>query len=358
MNPALRLRSEILLWIAVFVAATAFLLRFRATLHEAHVALAYLLIIQFASARNGRSIGFALAALAFLAFDWFFVTPYGTFFVQKSGDVVILAGFLLTSLISAQLLERVRAQSSEARHAADHAELLHESSKLKDAVLASVSHDLRTPLTTIKALAHDMRIEGDERAATIEDEADRLNAMVADLLDLSRLNSGSMQLIPEVNEAEDLIGAALQRVGGATGNREVRVVLEPGEPLLLGRFDFQHTLRLLVNLIDNALKYSPRDTPVTLAAARDGGWLKFSVSDLGPGVPDSEVERIFEQFYRPAGMEPDSGGAGLGLSIARGIAEAQGGSLRYEREPDGHSSFVVRLPGAELKDLPPLRGSL
>jgi K+-sensing histidine kinase KdpD len=347
-----------LLWVAGFVAATAVLLFFRTSLHEAHVALAYLLIIQFASARNGRSLGFVLAALAFLAFDWFFVTPYGTLFVQKSGDVAVLGAFLLTSLISAQLLERVRSQSSEARHASDHAELLRESSKLKDAVLASVSHDLRTPLTTIKALAHDMRVEGDERAATIEDEADRLNAMVANLLDLSRLNSGSLQLTPEPNEAEDLIGAAIQRVGGATGTREIRVLLEPGEPLLLGRFDFEHTLRLLVNLLDNAFKYSPAGTPVTLAAAREGSWLKFTVSDLGSGIPRSEVERIFDPFYRPAGSRLDSGGAGLGLSIACGIAEAQGGSLQYERTVDGHSSFVVRLPGAELSDIAPPRQSL
>jgi two-component system sensor histidine kinase KdpD len=235
--------------------------------------------------------------------------------------------------------------------AAEHADALRQADQLKNAVLASVSHDLRTPLTTIKALAHDIRIDGDERAVTIEEEADRLNRFVADLLDLSRLAGGALALRLEINAAEDLIGAALQRVSGTLGGHTVNVSLDPAVSMLLGRFDFAQSLRALVNLIENALKYAPADTTIDLTVRRAGDALEFMVADRGPGVPEPDRERIFESFYRPAGAAPDAGGAGLGLSIARGLAEAQGGSVRYEPRDSGGSVFVLSLPAADLAEL-------
>jgi two-component system, OmpR family, sensor histidine kinase KdpD len=242
--------------------------------------------------------------------------------------------------------ERVRLVAT-----AEHAEALRQADQLKNAVLASVSHDLRTPLTTIKALAHDIRADGDERAVTIEEEADRLNRFVADLLDLSRLAGGALVLRPEINAAEDLIGAALQRVGGALRGRTLNASLDPAEALLLGRFDFAHSLRALVNLIENALKYSPAETSVDVSAHRVGDALDFVVADRGPGVPLAEREHIFDPFYRPAGATPDAGGTGLGLSIARGLAEAQGGSVRHEPRDGGGSLFILSLPAADVADL-------
>ena len=243
-------------------------------------------------------------------------------------------------------VERVRLAAD-----AERAEALREADRLKNALLASVSHDLRTPLTTIKALAHDIRSDGDERAVTIEEEADRLNRFVADLLDLSRLAGGALAVAPEINAAEDLVGAALQRASGALGGRGVAVSLDPAEPLLLGRFDFVHALRVLVNLLENAHKYSPPGTAVEVAARRVGDGLELAVADRGPGVPPAERERIFEPFYRPAGSSPDVGGAGLGLSIARRLAEAQGGTLRYEAREGGGSRFVLRVPAADVAEL-------
>lgn len=234
--------------------------------------------------------------------------------------------------------------------AAEHAEALREADRLKDALLASVSHDLRTPLTTIKALAHAIGTEGDERAVIIEEEADRLNRFVADLLDLSRLNAGELRLAPKVAAAEDLVGAALQRVSGLLAGREVRASLDPGEPLLLGRFDFVHSLRVLANLLENAHKYAPPGTPVDLSARREGDRLLFEVADRGPGIPSTEAEQVFSPFYRAQGARPDIGGAGLGLSISRRLAEAQGGSLAYEPRPGGGSVFRFALPAADFPD--------
>jgi two-component system, OmpR family, sensor histidine kinase KdpD len=234
---------------------------------------------------------------------------------------------------------------------ADRADALQKADEVKNAVLASVSHDLRTPLTTIKALAHEIRTDGDERAATIEEEADRLNRFVADLLDLSRLAGGALRVTPEINAAEDLVGAALQRVSGALEGRKLEAALDPSEPLLLGYFDFVHSLRVLGNLIDNAVKFAPAHSTVEVNAKRNDGALEFVVADRGPGIPADDRENVFRPFYRRADDIPDVGGVGLGLSIARGLAEAQGGSLRYEDRPGGGSVFVFSVPAADAGDL-------
>jgi two-component system, OmpR family, sensor histidine kinase KdpD len=259
---------------------------------------------------------------------------------------VAQARFLLAlSYYAALGVERLRLERE-----AEHAQALREADELKNALLASVSHDLRTPLTTIKALAHDLRKDGDDRAAIIEDEADRLNRFVADLLDLSRLNAGSFTVSPEVNAVEDLFGVALRRVSGMLRERGLQVDVDAGEPLLVGRFDFVHALRIVVNLIENAAKFSPDGATIDLRAERFGDEIRVSVADRGPGVPAGEEERIFEPFYRPGGRFDSGGGAGLGLSIARRMAEAQGGAVRYAPRDGGGSVFELRLPAASAPE--------
>lgn len=243
-------------------------------------------------------------------------------------------------------VERVRLVAE-----AERVTVLQESHRAKDAVLASVSHDLRTPLTTIKGLAHEIGRTGDERADVIEEEADRLNAFVARMLDMSRIASGSAVSDVQANEAEDLLGAAAQQVAGRLQGRELRISVATGEPLLFGRFDFAQTLRALVNLIENAAKYSPVDSPIDLSARRDGAHLVFCVGDRGPGIPASERERVFDSFYRKRGSPPDVGGAGLGLSIARGIARAQGGDVDFAERPGGGSLFTLTVPAMSPEEI-------
>jgi two-component system sensor histidine kinase KdpD len=177
-------------------------------------------------------------------------------------------------------VERVRLSAE-----AERAESLREAGRLKDGVLASVSHDIRTPLTTIRALAHDLAADGDERALIIEEEVERLNRFVTDLLDLSRLRAGAVPLAIAINAAEHVMGAALQQVSGKGEGREIRASLDPAEPLLVGRFDFAHSLRILVNLLDNALKYSPPDSPIDFTVRREGDSLVFRVADRGRASP-------------------------------------------------------------------------
>jgi len=345
-------------WLAALAALTAAMAAIRPGLDKAHVALAYLLLVLAASTRGTRARGFAIALLAFFSFNAVFIPPYGTLAIHDPRDWLVLFTFLTVAAVATHLLFRARSEAGEARRRADEigrlsveaarAKALGEADRLKDALIASVSHDLRTPLTTIKALAHDLAEHGDDRAVTIEEEADRLNRFVADLLDLSRLNAGELPVTLEIVAAEDLIGAALQRVSGSIGEREVRASLDPFEPLLLGRMDFVQSLRVLVNLVENAHKYG-RDEPIDLTAAREGDRLVFRVADRGPGVPEDERERIFQPFYRRPGVAPDAGGAGLGLSISRRLAEAQGGTLAVEPRAGGGSTFVFTLSAAELQ---------
>jgi two-component system sensor histidine kinase KdpD len=236
---------------------------------------------------------------------------------------------------------------------AERAEAFRQADTLKSALIAGVSHDLRTPLTTIKALAHSLGEAGSPEALAIEEEADRLNRLVADLLDLSRLNAGAMPIRPEINAAEDLVGAALRRVAGAIDPKRVRVAAPAASgngdasPVLLGRFDFVQSLRALVNLLENADKYSPPDEPIDLAVTRAGDQLRFAVADRGAGVEEAETGRIFEPFYRAPGVAPDVGGAGLGLAIARRLAAEQGGDVLYEARRGGGSVFTLVLPAAD-----------
>lgn len=474
-------------WIALLALAVALLVVFRARLDKAHVALILLLVVLGASASAGRTGGLLVAALAFLAFDFFLLPPYYTFTIANPLDWLVLLAFLVTSVVAASLLHRLqRAAGAAQRRSEEVAQLaslgaealnaaraesavaavgevirrtlaveraetrpansetsapqqemvatladgvrrllptdanleslewmgntpltslllplrvrdrvvgtleltdtrgvvldaaarrfldalayyaalaaertrleretmvveqLREADKVKNALLASVSHDLRTPLTSITAFANELATLGDERAEVIAQEAARLNHMVTDLLDLSRLASGSFTPVVEVGAIDDLVSGAVQQVEGALGADRLDVQLGADSPFLTGRFDLTHGVRILVNLIDNAAKYSPPDSKIEVSVERVGSWIAIHVADRGPGIPDAEVQRIFAPFYRPPGSSPDSHGAGLGLAIARGLAEAQGGSVTYAARPGGGSVFTLRLPAVDI----------
>jgi two-component system, OmpR family, sensor histidine kinase KdpD len=247
------------------------------------------------------------------------------------------------SYYAALAIDRVRLVAE-----AEHAEALREADRLKNIVLASVSHDLRTPLTTIKALAQSAALQGNDAGAAIEEQADRLTRLVSDLLDLSRLKGGGFAANPEINTAEDLIGAAVRQTRGLFENRPLRTLIDLSSPALVGRFDFAQSLRVLCNLLENAARYSPPYEPIELAARRDGEMLVFTVSDRGPGVRDQDLPTIFEPFHRARNEPPDAGRAGLGLSIARTLAELQGGSVSYAARSGGGSVFSLRLPATEI----------
>jgi two-component system sensor histidine kinase KdpD len=353
-------RARSWVWLAVLAATTAALVALRPWLDESHATLVYLLVVLGASASGGRSIGRPVAVLAFFALNFFLLPPYHTLWVADPRDWLVLAVFLTTAAVAAQLLDHAQRQAAEARRRAEEvrglsaeagrAAALREAARMKDALLAAVSHDLRTPLTTIKAVAHEIWAGGDERAAVVEEEADRLGRLVANLLDFSRVEGGAVRVDAEVNAADDLIGAALRGASAALGDRVIRAP-PPGGELLAGRFDLVHSVRILVNLLENAAKYSPQAQPIELSVARDGDELVLAVSDRGPGIAEEQRERVFAPFVR-LGEVPDEGGSGLGLAIARGLARAQGGEVRYRSRAGGGSVFELRLPAFDLPRAP------
>jgi two-component system sensor histidine kinase KdpD len=343
-------------WLAILLVTAAGMFFLRSRLDKAHVALGFLLVVLGGSASGGRLLGVTLAVLAFLAFNVLFLPPYYTLGVAHPVDWLVLGAFLITGIVAAQLLSRAQERAAVARERAieierlageaERAEVFRQADALKTALIATVSHDLRTPLTTIKALARGLAERGHAEAASIEEEADRLNRFVADLLDLSRIAANAVPLQLEINDAGDLVGTALRRVRGAMNGREIAVIRDPAVPLF-GTFDLVQSLRVLVNLLENALRYAPSGQPIELRVERHRDRLRFTVADRGPGVPPGEAELIFQPFYRPAGATPDVGGAGLGLAIARGLAAAQHGTVCYVPRDGGGSLFTFEVPAAD-----------
>ncbi|HEY4307536.1 MAG TPA: ATP-binding protein [Gemmatimonadaceae bacterium] len=495
------------------VGVTLAMLLFRSRLDKAHVALVYLLVVLGGSAAEGRRVGFALGIASFISFNFLFLPPYYTLTIADPLDWIVLAAFLVTSLVAAELLARQRRQAELARqrsaeldrlstlgaetlnaaraeqalaaiatviqsavgvdrcelfvrdgatlravgdtsddvsiHAAidaesllgyvvkfgqsaverddstlrvmpidrpeeaheplppiralalplairgeivgalrltstnafslsedqrrvllalayyaalgierlrlesseETAEALRRADRLKDSLLAAVSHDLRTPLTTIKGIAHEIVDGGDaSRAGVIVEEADRLSTLVDGLLQLSQLDAGAVPLAIELNTMDDLIGASLRRAEGSLKHHRVEVELID-EELLVGRFDLAESLRIVVNLLDNAAKYSPVGSEIRVVARRRETRLVLTIADQGRGIAYGELEKIFHPFYRAPGSIADVRGAGLGLAIARRLAQAQGGSLTVESEPGRGSSFTLELIAADLPAL-------
>ncbi|HEY7018528.1 MAG TPA: ATP-binding protein [Gaiellaceae bacterium] len=228
------------------------------------------------------------------------------------------------------------------------AEALRRSDAIKTAVLRAVSHDLRSPLmailTSASALARsDLELDREDRrelVGTILEEADRLDRVIGNLLDLSRLEAGAAQPEPQVWPVEELVAQALAELGEA--GRRIQVEL-PDEPTAV-RVDAHQIERVLVNLLENALKYSPEPEPVRVQVAQTSNRVLVRVVDHGPGIASQDRERIFEPFQR--GGE-SSRGAGLGLAIARGFAEANEARVWAESRPGQGATFVLALPASE-----------
>jgi K+-sensing histidine kinase KdpD len=306
--------------------------------------------------------GIGLASLvsvaSMLAFNWFFLPPTHTFQLSDGANWLALAVYLVTAIVVSALAARARRRAELAelreREAAAlaeevlEAEALRRSDAIKTAVLHAVSHDLRSPLTAIVAAAAglanpELHLEDADRVelvTTIRSEADRLDRIVGNLLDLSRLESGVAAPHPELWPAEELVGRAVEQLG-AEGERVVADIGADTPPV---RVDAVQIERVLVNLLDNALKFSPPGSPVQVRVDESGGQLLLHVVDQGPGVAAGEREAVFEPFRRGDGAAVR--GAGLGLAIARGFSEANGARVWAEDDPWG-GHFVLALPAAE-----------
>jgi two-component system sensor histidine kinase KdpD len=247
----------------------------------------------------------------------------------------------------ATALERARL-ASEARRS----ELMAASERMRGDLLSAVSHDLRTPLAVVTGAATALRdgagLDGRARAELVEaicGEAERMERLVANVLDMVRLQGETVSLRKEWLPLEEVAGSALARVERQLAGRPVAVDVSAAPPVLADPVLLEHAL---VNLLENAAKYSPPGTPVEIRAVPAGSRVAIEVADRGPGIPEGDEERIFERYQR--GVHPGVSGAGLGLAIARAVAESHQGAISAARRPGGGSVFRLDLP---LPGVPP-----
>jgi two-component system sensor histidine kinase KdpD len=252
---------------------------------------------------------------------------------------------------AAVALDRVRL-ADEARRAALRAK----TEELRSGLLSAVSHDLRTPLAAITGAGTLLLEEGAtepalrrELTTTIVEEAERLERLVSNLLDMTRLESGVVEPRREWVPLVEVIGSAMNRVERALAGREVTIDIPDAVPLL--SIDPILVQQLFVNLLENAAKHTPPRSEIAIRAMREGGTLVVDVADRGPGIPPGAEERVFERFQRAA--DPGVRGAGLGLPIARAIAQAHGGRLTASNRPGGGALFRLTLPVLEPPAAPP-----
>jgi signal transduction histidine kinase len=226
---------------------------------------------------------------------------------------------------------------------------LAEVDRMRRDLVANVSHELRTPISALRAQLENL-VDGvadpdPEQLATMLRQVERLGRLVEQLLDLSRLESGSVPLQPRRFEVASMLEDVVDELRAVPGSSTVKVVVD--EPGLTAHADPERLHQVVANLVHNAVRHSPADGTVEVTACGRGGGVEIVVSDEGPGIPASDAQRVFERFYRadPARSATD-GGAGLGLSIARWIVELHGGEIRpEERLPQG-CRMVVLLPGS------------
>jgi two-component system sensor histidine kinase KdpD len=232
---------------------------------------------------------------------------------------------------------------------ANRAFRLEESERLWMALFNSLSHDLRTPLSSVIGAVTSLNEGGDlydpaargELLQTVEEEARRMNRLIGNLFDMARLKSGMLQLKKEWCDIEDIIGVAVSRFSRSLGNRPVGIEIEPDLPLVPA--DLGLIEQVMINLLDNALKYSAAGGAITVGAKREQHDLQVSVADRGEGISEKESSLVFDQFYRGRGTR-DISGTGLGLTIAKAVVEAHGGRIWAAPNPAGGTVILFTLP--------------
>jgi two-component system sensor histidine kinase KdpD len=349
----------------------AALVPFRADITGTTPALLLVLAVVAAGVIGGARAAGGTAVVAAVAYNLAFIRPYWELKVDVGEDWVALGVFLAVALVVGLLVaaEADRRRAAEGREAevrvlydrlreADEErarlseevgrmELLKRVDEQRSALLRSVSHDLRTPLATIRAVASDLR-DGVvyeeptriELLGTVCDEAERLDRIVANLLSLSRIEAGALDPERQAVPMDELIGERLRRLGALFRQVRVQVDLPADLPLVDG--DYTQLEQVVTNLLENASRHAPPGSIVRIGGRRlaGGGQVELWVADEGIGIPEYERQRVFEAFRRGEG----SRSSGVGLAICKAVVEAHGGSIRVDRTPGGGATVAFTLP--------------
>lgn len=365
--------------VAGVAAVTAVLKLISPHVNETTVALALLLVVLFVATWWGARPAVAASLLAVFCFNFFFLPPFGTLIVAAPDNWIALVAFLITAVTVGQLsghakrrteeadagrreIERLYEELRDAFERASHAEALKQSEKLKSALLDAVTHDIRTPLTSIKAsvstLLDDLRAKTfdgkpvtldtearQEMLEVIDEECDRLNRFVEGLVELARIEAGEMHLRRRWGTVDEIVTAALARAEPLTRNHHIEVLIEDDIPIV--QVDPRAVAEVIYTLVDNAAKYSPVGKNILVTAERaGGGMIKIAVENEGQSIPHALRERVFDKFFRATrdGDTHDSRqpkGTGMGLAVAKGIVEAHGGRIWIEDKIRGVGTRVV-----------------
>jgi K+-sensing histidine kinase KdpD len=381
-----RRRAGYLVAVLGMASLTVVLKLFGGHVNSTTVALVLLLFVLFVATAWGSRPAVLSSLLGVMCFNFFYLPPVGRWTIDDSDNWVALFAFLVTAITAGQLsarakrraeeadagrreIERLYRELQDAFERASQAKALEQSERLKSALLDAVTHDLRTPLTSIKASVTTLLEEArpdegvEEEAAAldaegrremlevIDEETDRLNRFVEGLVEMARIEAGEMRLRQRWGSVEEIVSAALERAAPLTRGHELRVTMDEALPAV--RVDARAVAEVVYTLLDNAAKYSPAGTRIGVSAESAGGdAVRLVVEDEGPGVPAELRERVFDKFFR-AMRDGDAGGpkpagTGMGLAIAKGIVEAHGGRIRVEEGRGGRGSrVVVTLPVGE-----------
>lgn len=356
----------------------------RAEINSTTIALALLLVVLGVAVVWGSGPAMLASILGMIGFNYFFLEPVRTFIIADADNWIALAAFLITAVTVGQLSARARERATEAEagrreierlyeelrdafELASRAEALRQSELLKSALLDAVTHDLRTPLTSIKAAVTTLldtgALQGDslplddegrqEFLEVINEETDRLNHFIEGLVDLARIEAGEIHLRRAWANVDELIAAALTRAEPLTASHRVEVELEKDLPVV--RVDARALSEVVFTLVDNAAKYSPDGKLIRIEARRvQDEMIEIAVEDEGSGIAPEMRARVFEKFFRVMDEASETTehftGLGMGLAIARGIVSAHGGQIWVEDRKGGHGSrfaFVVPIGDEE-----------
>ena len=348
------------------------------------VALGLLLTVLFVAAAWGSKPAVVASLLGVACFNFFYLPPVGTFTVADPHNWIALFAFLVTAITAGQLSARVKRRAEEADQArreverlyhelqdtferSSQAKALKQSERLKSALLDAVTHDLRTPLTSIKAsvttLLDDqnssendeshVRLSAEGRQEMLEvinEESDRLDRFIEGLMELARIEAGDMQLRRQWSSLDEIIMAAMKRAEPRTRSHRVELWLDDELPSV--HLDERAVAEVVYVLVENAAKYSPPGSVIrVMAKGRDDSTVQLIVEDQGTGIPIELRERVFDKFFRAIrDGETSKSGAGMGLAIAKGIVEAHGGKISIEDAPDSAGTrVVVVLPTGDVQ---------
>lgn len=336
--------KEYLVVVLVVAAATGLFVPLRSYFAKGQWALIYLLIVVIVGTVSGFRAALLASILAFFAWNYFLIPPYHTFAVDDPKDLLSLLVFLVVGVI-------IGYQTGKLRELAQ-VKALHEAERLKSTLISSVSHELMTPLSAINATVTNLlsgETAWDEEYArselkTVDEDLKRLGSSINALLDFSRLETESWRPCKEQYELSEIIGS-LAALLTRQDRERLNVQVPAGLPPLW--VDFEQFLRLLQNLVGNALRYSEQGDKVIIKARELAGEVQIMVEDRGPGIPAEEKNKVFAKFYRGTAASRSPAGTGLGLAIAAEIVRYHGGRIWIEDALPHGTRMVVSIPKGE-----------